>query len=210
MFECPICGKKCKRFGLKAHIWRCHTDDGKNFNPDSAKGYRNGTRKGTNQFIKGTATHQSEETKIKCGLTFKGKHHTEESKEKIRKAAIKNNLGGNTSRLNIPYETLSGNIIFLQSSYELIVAKDLDVNGIEWNRPKPLLWIDRSGITRRYYPDFYLPALNVFLDPKNDYLIEVDRDKIQRVSNQNNVRILVLDKNNLNYNCILAGVAKMA
>lgn len=70
-----------------------------------------------------------------------------------------------------------------------------------------LIWQDDAGQKHRYYPDFYLPKYNVYLDPKNDFLINhatkrfgiTDSEKIKKVSEQNNVKIVILDKNNLNW-----------
>ena len=64
-----------------------------------------------------------------------------------------------------------------------------------------------NGESHLYFPDFYLPEYNVYLDPKNDYLIKTgqarlgisDKDKIELVSKQNSVNIIILDKNHLLY-----------
>jgi hypothetical protein len=93
--------------------------------------------------------------------------------------------------------TQYGNSV-LDSTYELTVAQSLDENGIEWIRPKSLKW-DDNGQIRRYIPDFYLPEYNVYLDPKNDYLIKKDQRKIALAAKYNNVRILILDRNNLTW-----------
>ena len=58
-----------------------------------------------------------------------------------------------------------------------------------------------------YYPDFYLPEYNVYLDPKNDYLINnkskrfgiTDVEKIEKVEQQNGIKIILLDKDNLTW-----------
>ena len=38
---------------------------------------------------------------------------------------------------------------------------------------------------------------DVYLDPKNDYLIGKDSEKIKRVQEQNNITVLVLDRESL-------------
>lgn len=123
--------------------------------------------------------------------------HTDESKDKIRKAAIINKLGGHTSKFRINYKGVN-----LQSSYEYKVALSLDENLIKWERPTHFNWIDDLGINHRYYPDFYLIDFNIYLDPKNDYLIVKDSDKIVKVRIQNNVNIIVLNKYQLDWNSI--------
>ena len=131
--------------------------------------------------------------------------HTDEHKQKMREIAIKRHLGGwHTSK------TIKYNGINLDSEYEYKVATELDKNNIKWERPYYLLWEDCSGKQHRYYPDFYLPEYNIYLDPKNDYLINnkskrfgiTDVEKIEKVQEQNNVKILILDKDNLTWQCI--------
>lgn len=116
---------------------------------------------------------------------------------KVQKALERTHVGNKAS---IKYKGIS-----LGSTYELIVAEELDKYNIEWSRPKPIPYIDSKGISHKYYPDFYLPKYNKFLDPKNDYLINninsyhgySDKEKIEWVKIQNNVDIIILDKNNL-------------
>lgn len=72
--------------------------------------------------------------------------------------------------------------ILLESSWELEIAKYLDLNDITWFRPKFIKWIDKNLKTRRYFPDFYIPKYNIFLDPKNKYVINLDQEKLEKVS----------------------------
>ena len=92
--------------------------------------------------------------------------------------------------------------IHLDSSYELKVAMSLDEHKINWIRPTFMWYVDENGNKRRYYPDFYLPDHDVYLDPKNDYLIKTDTAKIQQAASQNNVRIVILDKDHLDWSSI--------
>ena len=117
--------------------------------------------------------------------------------QSLHNAAIRHQLGGHTSKHRIVY-----NGALLQSSYERIVAEDLDRNQIKWTRPEPLLWKDWSGVDHRYYPDFFLPDYNIYLDPKNDFLIKKDHLKLAEVALQNNVTILVLNKSELSWESI--------
>lgn len=125
---------------------------------------------------------------------------SEENKAKMRDLAFRRHLGGWHTSRSIEY-----NGIKLDSEYELMVAKELDLNGIKWERPSYFLWTDDSGIKHRYYPDFYLKEYGIYLDPKNDYLINnksarfgiTDREKISIVEKQNGIKILILDKDHL-------------
>lgn len=80
----------------------------------------------------------------------------------------------NGSRKTIKYKNVT-----LESSWELKIAIYLDDNKIEWIRPKPLKWINNRGENKLYYPDFYLPKYDLFLDPKNPYCMEIDKEKME-------------------------------
>jgi hypothetical protein len=81
----------------------------------------------------------------------------------------------------------------MDSTWEVDLAKWMDARNINWERSKKrhqFLWTDDSGNKRRYYPDFYLPHYNVYLDPKNKYLKNVDEQKITRVIRENNIKLV--------------------
>lgn len=82
-----------------------------------------------------------------------------------------------------------------ESSYEVTLSQTLNDLNILWIRPSFLWYTDSKGIKRRYYPDFFLPQYNIYFDPKNDYLISKDVDKIYRTAEENNVSIYILSKN---------------
>lgn len=75
----------------------------------------------------------------------------------------------------------------LESSWEVKVAEYLDFHEIKWLRPEPLQWRDSLGKDRLYYPDFYVPEWGIYLDPKNPYCMEQDREKMQVMSYQINL-----------------------
>lgn len=99
------------------------------------------------------------------------------------------------------------------SSYEVIVAKELDKNNIQWEKPKRFKYYENNDINKSYHyytPDFYLPKYDIYLDPKNDFLINninpslgyKDLDKIKWVEQYNNIKVIVLNKNQLLWNII--------
>lgn len=116
-----------------------------------------------------------------------GNHlHTEDSKEKIRQGALAS-----------PHRRLKKNVIeyngvLLDSSWELELAKRLDELGIEWIRPDPIPWTDKEGITHNYFPDFYLPEYNKYIDPKNPHAAEVQKEKLKVLLEQYD-NIVILD-----------------
>lgn len=130
---------------------------------------------------KGSAK-KSVETKRKNGNI----NHTEESKEKIRQKA----LASKHRRLKKGVVEYKG--ILLDSSWELALAKRLDELNIEWCRPEPLEWVDNDGMVHNYFPDFYLPKHDLYIDPKNPHAIEVQKDKI-KILKETYSNILILD-----------------
>lgn len=72
--------------------------------------------------------------------------------------------------------------ILLDSSWEFIIATYLNENNIVWDRPNPIPWIDSNLESHLYFPDFYLPEYNLYLDPKNPYCLEKDQEKLKYIS----------------------------
>lgn len=155
------------------------------------------------------------ETLAKISESSKGKKRSEAFKKNLSKIAVDRNLGGVRQSKRIPYKNKT-----LGSTYELKVANALDDNCIKWETGTRFKYVDPTGKERTYTPDFYLPDYNVYLDPKNDFLIEnvnpslgfKDIDKIDLVEKQNNVKVLVLPKEKLDWISILklinAGLAQ--
>ena len=79
--------------------------------------------------------------------------------------------------------------VLLESSWEVKIALWLDKNKIKWVRPHYLKWIDKNNKTRMYFPDFYLPDSNLYLDPKNPYCMAVDKEKLEYFKNK--IKLLV-------------------
>lgn len=52
--------------------------------------------------------------------------------------------------------------VWLDSSWELEIAKFLDSKSISWVRPKHLPWTDNKGNPRKYFADFYLPKYDLY------------------------------------------------
>lgn len=112
--------------------------------------------------------------------SFFGKHHTDETRKKQSKSALASKHQRICKRTE-PYKCVDGSIVNLDSSYERTVAKLLDEHKIKWNRPKPLIWIDKKNVQHHYFPDFYLVDYDVYLDPKNEYCFKVQKEKIDYV-----------------------------
>ena len=142
---------------------------------------------------------KSEQKKMATATRIKNGNsgHSEITKKKLSKIAIDRGFGGKNYRKIFNYKG-----IILESSYELTVAQELDKHNISSSRPKRMPWIDITGKKRHYTPDFYLPEYNIYLDPKNNYLISKDLNKIILCSLQNNVKIYMLSKLELTWESI--------
>lgn len=186
-------------------------------------GKQNG-HKGSNQFTKAKrlgldAPIVSKETRAKLASARSInsiKYWSDpENRKKQGEVAKKRGLGGVRPSRWVEYKGK-----MLGSAYELCVAKSLDANSIKWDTGKQYKfnYIDPFGKARTYTPDFYLPEYNVYLDPKNDFLIEninptlkfKDTEKISRVCLQNNVNVLILNKNELNWEAIQSKISSLS
>lgn len=92
-----------------------------------------------------------------------------------------------------------GNNVFLQSSYEVRLANSLNSNNVVWIRPAYFNWIDENNKKHKYFPDFYLPQYDTYLDPKNKLLLERDFIKIKTVRDQNGINVLMFGKDHLEW-----------
>ena len=110
--------------------------------------------------------------------TFIGRTHTEESKRKMSDRA----LASTHRRLKRKMIEYKG--VMLDSTWELALAKLLDENNIKWFRPKPLKWFDDENKERNYFPDFYLPEYNLYIDPKNSHAYNGQKNKIEKLKEQ--------------------------
>lgn len=194
---CPHCQKEFSSRGISAHKRIVH--DGFRLSDKNGIWNKNKTKETDSRILIASK-------KISESLTGRvGKSHSDESKANLSKHAIKNGFGGVTNSRKILYNGKS-----LGSCYELLVAKSLDENSIKWETCSRIKYIDPNGKIRTYTPDFYLPDLNVYLDPKNDFLINninpglgfKDIDKIKLVEQQNNIKILILSKLELSWDKI--------
>lgn len=128
----------------------------------------------------------------KCFISANAKnnlHRKTCSNECSIRASVSNRTYQNGSRKPEKYfNKFIGQEILLESSWEVEIAKILDSNEINWVRPKPIKWIDKYNKIRYYYPDFYLTEYNMYLDPKNPFCMERDKEKMSKVEKIINVR----------------------
>lgn len=104
------------------------------------------------------------------------------SRECMIKLIFNDRKYNNGSRKTFYYynKFINKNVI-LESSWEVKLAEFLDFKNIYWIRPDSLGWIDKNNKTRQYYPDFYLKDYDMYLDPKNEYCMDLDREKMSYI-----------------------------
>lgn len=185
--KCPYCDKLFSFKGIHIHIRCVHLNLP---NPHFGKD-------GENQFTKYPNWIVSAETREKFSKSSTGRKYrprTEEEKQHLSKIACAR--GEIHCRRSIHTEYLPG--IILESSYEVRTAVILDKLNIKWIKVrKGYIW-DDNGKTRRYIPDFYLEEYDLFLDPKNVYLIKKDKRKIDSAMELNNIKVIILADNEIN------------
>ena len=168
--------------------------------------WNKGLTKETNEIIRRNANDYKE--KLALGIYVSNGGHAKTEEEELDRrnklsqiAKEKNNFWKYKRKRIVEYNGFK-----FDSSYEVVVAKSLDDNNIKWEKPSsfPYTFNDKE---HTYTPDFYLPDYDIFLDPKNDFLIKEvnpgtgykDTDKIKAVELQNNIRVIILDKDNLEW-----------
>lgn len=117
-----------------------------------------------------------------CKKTFLGKR----KKNKWRTWPT---LCSNECYINTKRKNARGNkfIIYkkynFDSEWEKQLAIFLDEKKILWEQPKePIVWIDSCNKQRKYFPDFFIPKFNLFLDPKNPICCFQQKEKLEKVS----------------------------
>lgn len=94
----------------------------------------------------------------------------------------------------------TGEVVRLQGTWEVLYARHLDEQGINYISHKGVIHYVRSvdGTNRVYLPDFYLPDTDEYLDIKNDYLLRIDRQKFEDIKTCNpTLKLTIITKQQL-------------
>jgi hypothetical protein len=210
--QCKVCGKWFPKTGkrLTCSDTCAKTAMGVRLpESDSTAKSSNTTKTKKSSYNRPTKPPYSKVSQCKeCGKWF---HNTTErstcstkcARAIISRTATNNpNFGGNQNNHAYGwYDSPFAGRVWLESSYEYRVAKDLDDHGIPWIRP-PYMHYVLNGLKKKYFADFYLPDQDIYLDPKNDWIIPKDIPKINQAMLYNNVIIHILTKDQLSWAAI--------
>lgn len=206
LFICQYCSTERKNNNsLKNHQVRCPS----NLNRKYQNGMLGKKNCGiaSNQFLKAKELGILVPTS-KCKgrkTNLKPAPKSPEALIKLSNLAKERMLGGVRQSKRIKYKDKT-----LGSSYELELVKNLDENNIKWDTCGRFKYIDPIGKIRSYTPDIYLIDYDVYLDPKNDFLIDninpslgfSDKVKIDLVEKQNKIKVIILNKHQLDWNTL--------
>lgn len=187
--KCEFCDKEGTNKSISQHKIRCKKNpnkillydrSGKN-NPNFGNKHSNKTS--FNQYTKaeklGYSVVISEETREKFRKSSKGRKLTEKQL-KIRSIAMKKAVKDhpesyNASNINGRTKKISYGGFVMDGSWEYKVAVWLDFHKIKWTKPLNGFEYEWKG-KRLYYPDFYLPTLDLFIEVKG---YERERDQLK-------------------------------
>lgn len=92
------------------------------------------------------------------------------------KGSIVNPYNSNHYR-NGHYTGHTGQVMYLKSGYEFIVAEELDKLKTYYEYEKIRIPYIYNGEQHTYVSDFYIPKYNLILEPKSDYFFKQRKDK---------------------------------
>lgn len=120
------------------------------------------------------ASSKGIETKKKNGTLL----HRPETKELLSQKALASKHRRLVRSVR-EYTKKDGTVVMLDSSWEEVLAIRLDEIGIIWIRPEePIPYNTSDGKSHNYFPDFYLPDYDLYLDPKNPAAVKSQKEKL--------------------------------
>lgn len=168
-------------------------------NPDRKK------LKTGNQFIKAKETGVEYEikdsTRKKLSEQNSKRKHTTESIEKLKKSmakAVENNpksyCGWGNTRVK---KQMCSNGFSVIGKWEQKFVEWCLINDIEIHQPKTWFPYTFEGVNRKYFPDFYLPKYDLWVEVKG-YKIPKDDVKWYYLRNIHNKKLFIVDSSNIN------------
>lgn len=204
--QCKYCNKIVKSLnGLKHHEPYCKLNPNRKQHHDvspeaNAKKSHVGWNKGKTKYTDDRIRMYGEKTShlYKTGqLIHKRKKHTEETKKKlsnIRKQFLKDNPGS-IHKYSVK-KHIYKNTIF-DSGWEILFAQYLDDNNISWERPGVGFEYEFEQDIHLYFPDFFLPELNIFVEIKG-YKQARDEAKWNSLINDHGCKLIIITLKEIN------------
>lgn len=176
-YSCPYCSKEFSKKGISTHIWRTHTENGKNHVTGFVRGrtaWNKGLTAKTNEAIKMGSEKTSKKlterySKGELKGSFSGKHHSEETKKKLSEFR--------TEWLKIPENRVNygrGKRSWMEEKFIEYLNKE-DITG--W-KEEVYFWHD--ALKKNYFVDF------LFEDKK--LIIELDGTQHRNTVEQDKIR----------------------
>lgn len=166
MLTCNFCGKECKNNNSKAqHELYCKSNSDRK---QKIPSYGMLGKKGSNQFIKGTAKPMTEQGREIIRELNRNRPWTEEDRQKhslSMKRAVENNPEAYTTSNRGRVKQIIYDGIKFQGNWELDFYKWCISNNIHCIRNFKGFKYEWNGV-RTYYPDFYLPDKDVYVEVK--------------------------------------------
>lgn len=200
MIECKYCGEfaSIKKGSVKNHEYRCPKNPSRIIQTGGL-----GKTPWNKGLTKETSSLLAEHTAKRKGRKLPKDHFSPNGLRKLSLLAKERGLGGYRPHPN-KGSWYKG--IYFDSMWEVLVAESLDKHFVRWERPKQgFVW---NELGKKYYPDFFLPDYNVYLDPKNPFLMKVDREKIEESQKRNKIRVILLTEEQLNWESIYAAIVQ--
>jgi len=116
-------------------------------------------------------------------------------------------VGGRKTYKRHRFANLAGEEFWLDSTFEVKTATSLNAAGIRWVVPRHVFYKDQNGAKRRYHPDIYLPDFDVYIEPKNWFLIKQGISHVEAAAEQNAIRVLILSEEFLEYSAFASELA---
>lgn len=175
--KCQFCGKLCSLYGLHNHEKYCH------MNPNKKQYTLRGVALNNNAWNKGL-TKETNNSLKKASLTYVNhyqsgyikhwnKNQTKETNNSTLSQSlhasktIREKLSNNQWHWDAPYsKTYQYKGYKLRSTFELEFAKWMDKNNINWiQNNEGFNYLFEKQI-HKYFPDFYLPDLDLYIEIK--------------------------------------------
>lgn len=93
------------------------------------------------------------------------------------------------------YEHMKSNgvVVKLQGTWEVVFAQFLDSLGVEYSAHQGRIpYIDGVGVKRSYYPDFYIPMWDAYVDVKGAMFYDMHLVKMKQVQDSNPEKFIVI------------------